>query len=157
MPTGTGDCEMAVDMTTACVTAPLRSAMVTTADVISPVTRGREVDDQRNEDWQSWIDHRIVEWGRDPRQVDDDDLRLPTRVAVDCAVRLANLLNQQGLAPPTRIVPDANGGIVFERVGDRVFESIRISEDGMAEQCVFQDTRLVVRRGIAIPSAGLFS
>lgn len=92
--------------------------------------------------WQGHIDHSLIEWGWDPSLVEDDGIDAPSRDVLSVAIRFAQEMMRSGEAPPTRVVPDPNGGIVFEREGDRSLESIRISAEGL-EYCRFENARLV--------------
>jgi len=100
--------------------------------------------------WQALIDDQLLEWGRDPSQLDDDGTQSPSRELIARAIDLASLLSRENYAAPTRIVPDAHGGIVFELQGNRLFESIRLSSDGSAEYCAFVDTHLVNRKPLML-------
>lgn len=95
--------------------------------------------------WQQVIDQKLNEWQRNPGQLDEPDTLTPSQETIQRALALAGVLSKEGCAAPTRIVPDAHGGIVFERKEKGLFESIRISADGSVEHCVFQDGRLVRR------------
>ena len=102
------------------------------------------------EEWQKLIDCPLRQWQRDPSQLEDDDLQAPSSDAIRQAIRLAERLRDQGLPVPTRVVPDAHAGIVFEREVGRLFESYRISADGSAEFCEFEDCRLVKRMPLSL-------
>jgi hypothetical protein len=96
--------------------------------------------------WQALIDDQLLEWVRDPSQLDDDETQSPSREIISWAISLATSLSLQRYAAPTRIVADANGGIVFELQDKGLLESIRLSADGSAEYCAFEDARLVNRK-----------
>lgn len=95
--------------------------------------------------WQQAIERTLAEWGRDPSQLDEEGTVTPSRETIQLAIDLAALMSKAVLPAPTRIVPDAEGGIVFERQEKGVFESIRISADGSIEHRVFENCRLVFR------------
>ncbi len=95
--------------------------------------------------WQAMIDYRLDQWESDPSQLDDDEMPSASRDTIRLAIRVAKQLRDNGSPAPTRIVPDAHGGIVFEREAGSVFESIRISAGGSAEYCGFEDCRMVQR------------
>jgi hypothetical protein len=96
--------------------------------------------------WQEMIDYRLIEWGWNQSQFEDDEAPLPSRDTIQLAIRVAAWLRDNGCAPPTRTVPDAHGGIVFELDTGNVFESFRISADGCVEYCGFKGCRMVERR-----------
>jgi hypothetical protein len=106
---------------------------------------GSSEEESRNRDaWQRAIDHYLVEWGRDPSQLEDDDFVPPSleiiRLAIDVAKEAQNAVPP---APaPLRVVPDGEGGIVFERRAGDVFESLEIQADGSIQVDTFRDCRL---------------
>jgi hypothetical protein len=94
-------------------------------------------------------DLRLIEWWLDPSQLEDDETPLPSRDTIQLAIQVADLLRCKDSPAPTRIVPDAHGGIVFEFEAGSEFASIRISKDGSIEFCVFQDCQMVHRQSFA--------
>ena len=127
------------------ISASLPEAVTTNVATESPVTRDYGREDAARDAWQNLIDDQLIEWGRDPSQLDDEGTEAPSKDTIQLAIWLAGTLSQRGLPAPTRIVPDAHGGIVFELEGKNVFESIRISPDANVEYCAFQNCRLVER------------
>ena len=99
---------------------------------------------QKNrEGWQKLIDHRLIEWGRDPSQLEDDDIEAPSGEIISIACQLAYDMRNNDLPFPTRIVPNGEGGIVFERIDGLVFETMEIDDSGSIESTTFIDSRLV--------------
>jgi hypothetical protein len=121
-------------------------ALLTGADIASPVAIEGAPDDEFREAWQVLIDHRLIEWGRDPCQLDEEGTEVPSKDTIRRAIKLADRLCKDGLPAPTSIVPDAHGGIVFERKSGELFESVRIMPDGTAEYCAFKYCRLIDRQ-----------
>jgi hypothetical protein len=95
--------------------------------------------------WNEIIDTRLIEWGLDARDFEDEGIRPPSSTTLSLAGRIAAAMRDKGCSPPTRVVPDTNGGIVFERRQNEVFETIRVSADGDIEQCLFVNGRLLHR------------
>lgn len=90
--------------------------------------------DQPNWDaWQEVIDHKLIEWGRDPDQLAEDELIPPTRESVQQATLIALWFRKQRFPPPLRVVPDGDGGIVLERWSESRTVSIEIDSQGLAE------------------------
>ena len=113
-------------------------------DAELPVTHDSNRDDEAREKWQDFIDHRLIEWGWNPSQFDGEGIEPPSRETIGRAIKVAQALSKASrAAAPTRVVPDAHGGIVFERQVEDVFETVRISADGDIEYCVFDKSRLV--------------
>lgn len=128
------------------ISSLLRDAVSTGAATEEPITRDYGRKDEAHEKWQNLIDYQLIEWGRDPSQLADEDIHPPSKRTIQQAIWLANTLSKFDAPAPTRIVPDAHGGIVFERCEGKVFESIRLSADGSAEYCAFESSRLVERQ-----------
>lgn len=93
--------------------------------------------------WETLIDATLMKWLLDPSQLDEPDTETPSRETIQRAILLARHLRD--LPPPTSIVPDAHGGIVFERKQNGIFETIRLSADGHVEHCLFEDCRQTQR------------
>ncbi len=124
--------------------SPLPDAVAT--DVASETRSSRDYESASREKWQEAIDYRLIEWGRDPSQLEDEGVEPPTGQTIRLAIELAQAFRDAGLRPPDSVVPDPNGGIVFERREKGVCEVLHIWDDGTREYCRFQGTRLVERR-----------
>ena len=108
-------------------------------DTESPIVQNsREV-------WQSLIDNKLIDWGQNPEQFDEEGIEPPSRQTVWRAIDVAQHLSRTGGPAPDRVVPDAHGGIVFERQEQKVFETIRIQADDQIEYSLFVDSRLMDR------------
>jgi hypothetical protein len=101
------------------------------------------------DEWQRIIDQQLVEWGINPEQFADDDLIPPSRQIIHLACTVAERCRNAGVAPPMRVVPNGRGGIVFERRGGAVFETIEIRADGFIEHVVYVNSRLHQRRRLS--------
>lgn len=95
--------------------------------------------------WENVIDQKLIEWGRDPSQLEEDELIPPTRVAVDQAVRIAQEAISGSWSPPMSVIPDGDGGIAFERWSGSLTESIEVARDGRIEYVVCRDRKVVIR------------
>lgn len=121
---------------------PISAMVYTTGEIASPLT-GNDDDSQR---WERIVDHQLIEWGWNPSALSDDGIDPPSRDVIQRAIQLAHDLRDGGIRAPDRVVPDPNGGIVFElRRGD-ICELIHIWDDGTMEYRRFQGTRLVERQ-----------
>lgn len=123
----------------------MQDAVQTGVDAESPVTRGYMEDQATREAWRRLIDHKLIEWGRNPDQFTDEGLEPLSPWAIQFAILMAENLCAGRAAAPTSVVPDAHGGIVFERRDNDAFEAFRFSADGTLEFCVFEHGRLVRR------------
>ena len=132
--------------------SPALNAEPTDIKTESPCTRDDETAYEARERWQELIDYRLIEWFRDPSRLEDDEIPPPSSATIRLAIELADRCRRKGFAAPTRVVPDAHAGIVFERDAGDVFESIRISADGTTEYCAFVRSRLVERELWTLPT-----
>ncbi|GIW91113.1 MAG: hypothetical protein KatS3mg109_1545 [Pirellulaceae bacterium] len=92
--------------------------------------------------WQDLIDQKLIEWGRCPDKLADEGVEAPSGETIHLAIQLAELMKARSLQPPTSVVPDPNGGIVFERRGVSIVEVIHIWEDGTIEYQLYRGTKL---------------
>ncbi len=97
--------------------------------------------------WQRFIDI-LMEWRRDPNQVQDAGIDPPSLETIGQAIVMAKRLRDSGLPAPTQIVPDPNRGIVFERHDNDVSEEYHFWDDGVVEYMLFQGSKLVERHKI---------
>ena len=117
-----------------------------TIDAESLITCDSTRDDEAREKWQDLIDQKLIEWGRDPSQLADEGVEPPSGETIRIAFEWANRFSKNGLPPPDSVVPDANGGIVFERREKDVSEVLHVWDDGSVEYQRFHGTRLVERQ-----------
>ncbi len=96
--------------------------------------------------WDGFIDSPLVEWGRDTTALEDEDFVPPNPDVINLACKVAMSFRDEGIVAPTRVVPDGEGGISFERVEDKISESLNIYADKSIELLTFDDCRLRDRR-----------
>ena len=97
--------------------------------------------------WDRIIDYRLIEWGRDASSQADDGVEPPSAEVIHRAIELAKNLKERGVPAPDVVVPDPNGGIVFELRGGETVETLHIwDDDERIEYCQFQGARLVERK-----------
>ena len=97
--------------------------------------------------WGKVLDEQLIEWAQHPEDFIDEGLVPPSRETIHLAFEhVLKPFRDQGRVPPSHVVPDANGGIVFELRSNDVFESIRVQADGHIEYCRFCSGRLVERQ-----------
>jgi hypothetical protein len=94
--------------------------------------------------WQQIID-QLIQWGQHPSNVDEDDWESPANDAIGAAFRLVRALRKERRPPPDRVVPNGEGGIVFELKSGSKTETFEIDDDGSVEYMYFQNSRLVKR------------
>ena len=134
-----GGSHLSMDPQIAGLAGPLAEAAQTHFDAQTPITH-----DSR-EAWRALIDEKLIDWGQNPGQFDEDGIEPPSRQTVWRAIDVAQHFIRARRPAPDRVVPDAHGGIVFERQEQKVFETIRIQADDQIEYSLFVDSRLMDR------------
>lgn len=121
------------------------NAVPTRAQSDAPISSGTIADTQT---WDRVIDYQLIEWGRNPRALEDDGIEAPTGEVILRARELAQILKNAGVAAPDTVVPDPNGGIVFERRAGDLIETFHVWDDGTVEYCRFNGAQLVERHAV---------
>jgi hypothetical protein len=101
------------------------------------------------ERWQQLIDERLLEWGRDPSGLADDEFTPPSVEIVGVAHRWAKECQSSGFPAPTRIVPDGGGGIAFELQDALSYHAILIHADGKVEAVGIEEGKMRYRKRLA--------
>jgi hypothetical protein len=122
----------------------------TNADTDSPVTSTDADSQAARAAWQRLIDFSLIEWGRDPDRFTDEGMEAPDGQIIGLAIAVAERFRDQGDAAPDSVVPDPNGGIVFERRENGSSEVVHIWDDGHVEYMRFEGTRLVSRETLLV-------
>jgi hypothetical protein len=124
--------------------ASVRAAVSTSADSELPVTRDFGRVDEAREAWDA-VENQLIAWALDPTEFDDEGVPPPARATIQTAVQVAAILCKCGYPAPTRVVPDAHGGIVFELQIKDTFESLHVGASGTMDHRLFKNMRLVAR------------
>lgn len=102
------------------------------------------------EKWDNILDHVLVEWGRDPSSLGDEDFFPPSTQVVGLACELAQYFRDSESPAPSRVVPDGDGGIAFEWDSGELSLALEIDDELNVEGLTFQNHRLVDRVRICI-------
>lgn len=129
----------------------VRSGAITRGAVVNPGAAGGAEQAQ----WKGLLQRAVADWGTNQQGHDKDGVEWPNSVALNLAYALAMALQQEGICPPTRVVPSGEGGMVFEHQCGQVLHTFEIEADGSIEFCRFDDAKLAVRT--RIPSASTVS
>jgi hypothetical protein len=121
----------------------VREAVSTGAVTGARITLDYGRKDETFQEWQSVIEDQLVEWGKNPSQFEDEDIQPLSNDTISAAIAVAKAFSMADFPPPTRVVPDADAGIVFELQHGPFFETFRLSADGSAQYCFFENARLV--------------
>lgn len=127
------------------ISPEVSSPVDTGADTQSPVRTYADDEGLNRAAWQNLIDHKLIEWGRNPNQFADEDVEPISGKIVRTAIMLAQTWRDEDLAPPHSVAPDPNGGIVFERRHDNKTEVFHLWDDGTVEYQQFLGARLISR------------
>ena len=123
-----------------------REPVFRTANVRDAELTNREETEKGKASWNKFIDGSLIEWGRDPTVLEDEGFIPPSLEVVRLACQVAVDFRDERLPAPTRVVPDGEGGICFERIEGSMSVSLRIYADRTGELLVFDDCRLSDRR-----------
>ena len=100
--------------------------------------------------WNTAMTH-LLEWYENPSQLTDEDMLPPSREIIFRAYRLALKMRDSRLPGPLRVLPDGEGGVVFERQDGSVFQTISIEANGCIEFISFEGSHLSTRIPITLP------
>lgn len=99
--------------------------------------------------WDRILNESLIEWGGDPSRLRDSDIEPPSRELITLVSRYALKLRDAGLPPPTRVVPNGDGGIALEKFVNSSFQSIEFEKDGTVELLTFKDGKLESRHQLS--------
>ena len=105
-------------------------------------------DSTRRDAWQRCIDEKLIEWGANPELFDDEEFNSPSRKIIALAIDVAAQMRDTDALPPHRVVHDASGGIVFERLTGTKSLKIHIWDDGSIERIVLDAGRVTYRQKV---------
>lgn len=101
--------------------------------------------------WEHFIDHTLIKWGENSSLFADEEFDGPGREIISRAIEIAKQYARDGKPAPDRIVPDADGGLVFERRQGTLSEKIHLWDDGLVEYVQLHGTRVVERYPLELP------
>lgn len=119
-----------------------RKPLFAAANVRDAELTRTEKTEKNEEAWNELIDKTLVEWGRDASVLEDDGFMPPDLDVINFACQVAMACRDAGCPPPTRIVPDGEGGISLEHVEGELSTSLNIYADRTVELLSFVDCRL---------------
>jgi len=99
--------------------------------------------------WQKVIDSQLRNWWHGIPGLEEEGLVSPTPNVISAAINIARSLLEQSLDPPSRVLPNGEGGIIFERYAsqgqDKIYETIEIFENLEIELSLYKNSQLVSR------------
>ncbi|HQX48733.1 MAG TPA: hypothetical protein PLR25_02425 [Planctomycetaceae bacterium] len=101
--------------------------------------------------WQRIIDHTLIKWGEDPSVFADEDFEGPAPEIICNAIQTAIKCAKRKFPAPSNVVPDGDGGIVFELRNGNLTEKIHFWDNGEVEYFQLRGTRVVERCPLWLP------
>jgi hypothetical protein len=99
--------------------------------------------------WDSLVQSKLVRWDESAETPAEEGLLPPTRQALGAAFQVAARLCDAGVPPPTRLVQDGAGGIVFEWKYGSAADKLHLDPSGGIEATKFCDSRLIYRHPVS--------
>lgn len=115
------------------------------SDILATNTLGR---DEEKALWSSIVDQPLIDWGLHPGNVDEDGLVSPAGEAIATAYGLVDFMRQEGEPVPTAVIPDGEGGIVFENKVDPIYQRFEIDNSGRLMFLEFENCKLRLQQKI---------
>jgi hypothetical protein len=103
------------------------------------------VEERVSAEWDAIVDHKLIEWGNDQSAFQDEGLIGPTNQAIQKAHALVSFMRSNDWPLPTGVVPDGEGGIVFENRHEPTYQRIEIEPTGKMCLVTFRNCHLVSR------------
>ena len=95
--------------------------------------------------WQRVMDSHLKEWQENPVQFEDEGREPPVPEILPVVAEVAAALRDRGVEPPLRVVPNGEGGVVFEWRDSPYYWSLEVEKAGSLALAVFRNSRLVCR------------
>ncbi len=95
--------------------------------------------------WQEIIDHKLIEWGHTQSEFEAEGLVGPNYKALSTAFKIVKYMREQSWPLPTGVIPDGEGGVVFENRHDPLYQRIEIDQNGCAFLATFHNCQLRYR------------
>jgi len=101
--------------------------------------------------WNDILQNKLIKWRLDPDWFSgEEDFVAPSVRSIATAISLVTHMHENHWSLPTGVIPDGEGGIVFENRIDPVYERIEIEEDGALYCVSFVDCVLQSRYRVEI-------
>lgn len=140
----------AIDSASSASSSTFNPAFSSTPTDSSSTTIGQYLRSKNLADWQQIIDRQLIEWGRNPQSLRDDELEPPTIAALTKAHDAVGKLSELRLLCPTRAAVDGVGGIAFEWESEEAdeFRSLRFFATGQMVVSSYKHGILVSKHSI---------
>jgi len=130
---------------TATLSYPAVGTAAPDAAVTTALVYQRSLAEQNSSSWQKVIDEELLNWCVQGLPDLEEDLQPPTHDALAAAILVADKMRTVGAPPPSRVVPNGEGGIIFERFvyPQQIYQAFEIFKDLTTELRTYKDSKLV--------------
>ena len=130
---------------TATLSHPVVGTAAPDAAVTTALVYQRSLATQNSSGWQKVIDEELLNWCVQGLPDLEDDLQPPTRDVLVAAIEVAEKMRSLGAPPPSRLVPNGEGGVIFERYvyPQQIYQAFEIFKDLTTELRTYKDSKLV--------------
>ena len=112
---------------------------------VPTATPAEEIGSGHRAAWNRVVDEQLIPWGNGRADV-DPDLLPPSPSSIRSAAVLAHRFRDAGERPPTAVLPNGDGGVLFEyRTGRLASVQLEVLHDGDVERTEYDDAGLVGR------------
>lgn len=103
------------------------------------------------EDLRAWraVGERLKALEQYPAELDEEGLEPPSAEVLPLVEQVALVLRDHGVDPPLRVVPNGEGGVVFEWRDQPFFWSLDVEKEGALALSIFRNARLVSRHHLS--------
>jgi hypothetical protein len=91
--------------------------------------------------WMTCVAH-VRDWCSSPPDW-DEGIEVPSRTTLRLAEEIALVLRRRGMPAPSRVLPDGEGGVVFERREGDLYEALNVFSDGSVGLKRFRSGRMI--------------
>jgi hypothetical protein len=121
--------------------------------LLQPVMAGSQSlgEPRTEEDLRGWqaINDRLKVLEQHPAEFDEEGLEPPSADVFPLVDEVALVLENRGVSPPLRVVPNGEGGVVFEWRDHPFFWSLDVEKEGGLALSIFRNARLVSRHQLS--------
>ena len=132
-------------------TSPTFSGARVGADEVAATTLMSIRDfEQPSDPWSRIVDEKLIKWAADDHFLDDDGFEPPTSDSIARSAQLVKYMRERDFPLPTGVIPNGEGGIVFENRCDPAYQRLEIDETGRIELLMFENCELRNRAVIGL-------
>jgi len=129
---------------------PIRTFMTTGASEDRVLTYDDRHREKNQALWQQLIDNHLIEWGKAPGSLVDEDLMPPLAEILNKACDFARKSRDKNYPAPIRVVPDGEGGVAFEWQAGRLFIMLHLRADRVVTKDIFHDCKLIATDSVVL-------